>query len=90
MLERLSRRVCAIPIHGALLLCVALSGCSYATARGRQQLAYARYVKKFSHNKLKQQTKFKKVKMPAPPESKTNVNATVGAGPQSMSSGGQN
>jgi hypothetical protein len=69
-----------------LLGCALLSGCSYASTRGRQQMAYARYVKKFSHKRVKQQTKFKKWKMPFTPQSQQNVNTSVGGGPESASS----
>ena len=73
----------------ALLLTCAfglLSGCGYATAQGRQQMAYARYVRKYSHNRVKQKTKFKKMKVPNAPESQNAAHASVSDGPQSVSS----
>lgn len=90
MLGRFSIRNLAAVMAVVGLLCLNLSGCSYATARGRQQMAYARYVKKYSHNRVKQRTKFKKWKLPAAPVSNPDVNTSTGDGPQSMSSAGGN
>jgi PBP1b-binding outer membrane lipoprotein LpoB len=83
MLEQIFRRV-------ALLMAAALlfSSCSHFSQAGRQQLAYARYVRKQSHNRVKQQTKFKKVKVPpSQMPSQPAINAES-QGPESVSSAG--
>jgi len=41
-----------------LLMALLLSGCSMLTKSGRQQAAYARYVNKSSHGRVKQQRLF--------------------------------
>lgn len=83
MLEQTRRSTIAF-----LLTAILLSGCSYATSSGRQQMAYARYVKKYSHKRIKQQTKFKKLKMPkmplTPPAQPIMTNSS-NDGPQSVS-----
>jgi hypothetical protein len=65
---------------------VFLSGCSYMTKSGRQQMAYRNYVKKYSHNRVKQQTKFKRIKTPQPPQTQEAVRTASSSGPQSVSS----
>jgi hypothetical protein len=55
------------------------------TASGRQQLAYARYVRKQTHNRVKMQTKFKKVKIPNAAAAEPKMSGTR-QGPQSVSS----
>ena len=80
MLER-------IPRAGAVILisCLVLPGCSHFTKSGRQQLAYARYVKKCSHNRVRQQTKFKKVRMPKLPDpSDHKIKTEIAESPQSV------
>jgi|SRR4029079_11552717 len=65
-----------------------LSGCGYMTQSGRQQMAYQRYVKKYSGRKMKQQKKFKSPKMPLTPGPSDNqVTTEVGGSPQSVRSG---
>ena len=83
---RLGLRSTIAILFAALLL----SGCSYATTRGRQQMAYARYVKKYSHKRVKQQTKFKKWKMPLTPESQPAVTSGTDQSPQSVRSNESN
>lgn len=70
----------------ALLGSSALAGCSSMSKSGRQQAAYARYVKKFSHNRVKQKTKFKAVKVPKAPKSQNVVSSGAGNSPQAVSS----
>jgi hypothetical protein len=66
-----------------------LSGCSMLTARGRQERAYERYVRKSSLGRLKQQKRFaaKGNTMPVvhPTEA---IEPTDASGPESVSSGG--
>jgi len=64
-----------------------LSGCGYMTQSGRQQMAYQRYVKKYSGRKMKQQKKLKSPKMPATPGPSDNqISTEVGGSPQSVHS----
>ena len=74
----------------ALLLVAAtvFSGCSMLTARGRQEAAYERYVRKSSLGRVKQQKKlsYKKTKIPAMPISEP-MESTAVSGPESISSG---
>ena len=81
MLGQLSRLIVVV-----LVGCSMLSGCGYMTKSGRQQIAYAHYVKKYSHRHAKQKMKYKRVKMPAPPPSDAVVHASAGDSPQSVSS----
>jgi hypothetical protein len=81
MLERITRLIIV-----ALLGLSLLPGCAYMTKSGRRQMAYARYVKKYSHNRVKVRRKFAKVKIPKP--SRDNViNGSVNDAPQSVTSG---
>jgi PBP1b-binding outer membrane lipoprotein LpoB len=70
-----------------LLGCFLLPSCSHFTQNGRQQAAYAKYVKKQSNNRVRQQVKFKKTKVPSMPLSDPQLSAATGDGPQAMSSG---
>jgi outer membrane biogenesis lipoprotein LolB len=79
MLEQTIRRAAVL-----LLACVLLPSCSHFTQSGRQQAAYAKYVKKQSHNRVRQQTKFKKTKVPAMAPSDPNVSAHANEGPQAV------
>jgi len=82
MLERISA--------GLLVLTFAvapLSGCSYMSATGRQQMAYQRYIKKCSGRQMKVKKKMKGPKMPATPgPSDNHVTTEVTQTPQSMNS----
>lgn len=82
MLERSLRLIGLTLLAGSLFL----SGCSYMSKSGRQQMAYRNYVKKYSHNRVKQQTKFQKIKMPQPPQTPDAVRTASSEGPQSVSS----
>jgi hypothetical protein len=62
-----------------------LPGCAHFTSSGRQQLAYAKYVRKQSHNRVKMATKFKKVHIPSANSAEPKITGTSG-GPQSVSS----
>jgi hypothetical protein len=69
------------------IACSLLPGCAYFSKNGRRQMAYARYVKKYSGRRAKAQVKYKKVKMPRqPPPSDFRTNTEV-TGPQSVTSG---
>jgi hypothetical protein len=75
----------------ALAGCLLLSSCSHFSQSGRQQLAYERYVRKQSHNRVRQQTKFKnpkKAKLPSTPgPSQPMINTDTDHSPQSVTSG---
>jgi hypothetical protein len=74
----------------ALFLCAAtfLSGCSMLTARGRQEAAYERYVRKSSLGRVKQQKRlsYKKTKIPTMQPSEPSETTAV-SGPEALSSG---
>jgi hypothetical protein len=71
----------------ALLIALLLPSCARFSSAGRQQLAYARYIKKYSGRRTRQQAKFKKVKMPATAQpGPSHMNTGVNDGPQSVSS----
>lgn len=74
----------ALILVGATLL----SGCSMLTARGRQEAAYERYVRKSSLGRVKQQKKlsYKKTKIPVMEPSEP-IETTAVSGPESISSG---
>ena len=66
----------------------ALSSCSMLTARGRQEAAYERYVRKSSLGRVKQQKKlsYKKTKIPVMQPSEP-IETTALSGPEAISSG---
>jgi hypothetical protein len=83
MLEQIARRAAVI-----LIGCLILPSCAHFTQSGRQQLAYARYVRKQSGIRQRQQVKFKKTRMPKLPpadQNKDRVNAESSESPQSVS-----
>jgi hypothetical protein len=86
MLEQMSKSAATL-----LVVCALLSGCARFSQTGRSQAAYAKYVRKMSHNRVKMQTKFKKVKTPKASIPRDVVNAgTVTDGPQSVSTNSSN
>jgi hypothetical protein len=82
MLERIVRFTVAI-----LLISMALPACSMLTARGRQQLAYERYVRKCSHRRDKQRAKMKTPRIPTLEPSQPKETTEVGGSPESVTSG---
>jgi hypothetical protein len=80
MLERRLRAV----VLASLTICL-LPACQHFTASGRQQLAYAHYVQKQSHNRVKMQTKYKKMKIPAATAAEPKITGTS-EGPRSVTS----
>jgi hypothetical protein len=70
-----------------LIVTVALSnsGCSYLTARGRQEAAYARYVRRSSAGRVKMQRKlggFPKIPTAQPVDQSSQM--TAATGPESV------
>jgi hypothetical protein len=80
MLEKIAKHAALI-----LLACFLLPSCSHFTQSGRQQLAYAKYVRKQSGIRQHQQAKFKKPRVPkAPANSPDQVATGVGESPQAV------
>ncbi len=82
MLELTLRRMFLL-----LLAVLLLPSCSHFSQSARQQRAYAKYVRQQSHNRVRQQTKFKKTKVPSPQASQPAISSGATDGPQSVSSG---
>ncbi len=70
----------------SLLLAVtfAFAGCSYMTETGRRQHSYARYVRKMSKGRVKQQTKFRSNKPQMPTTQPGAPIQTMESGPQAV------
>ncbi len=79
-MKKFNRGVAAL-LAGTMLL----TGCSMLTAQGRRERAYDHYVRKFSHNRAKQQRRlsFAGAKIPKmhPSEPVTSTEVT---GPESV------
>jgi hypothetical protein len=71
-----------------LLAAVFLSGCSMLTAQGRSERAYAKYVRKCSKGRVKQQSRLtsRRMKIPELTPSEPVVKMDVG-GPESTTAG---
>jgi hypothetical protein len=83
MLERTLKYLLVVALGATCL-----TGCSYLTSSGRQQMAYQRYVRKSSGQKMKLNKKIKAPKMPkTPPPSDNRVESGVSDTPQSVRSG---
>lgn len=60
-------------------------GCSYLTARGRQEAAYARYVRRSSAGRIKMQKKFAGFpKIPPSPPVDQSPQVAADTGPESV------
>lgn len=81
MLERIIRLTAVV-----LLISTALPACSMLTTRGRQQLAYERYVRKSSHRRDRQRAKMKTPRIPSPAPSEDKVTTEAGGSPESVRS----
>ncbi|MDQ6911298.1 MAG: hypothetical protein M3128_00280 [Verrucomicrobiota bacterium] len=62
----------------------AFTACSYTTESGRQQHAYARYVRKMSKGRVKQQTKFRSSKPQMPTTQPGEPIQNMESGPQAV------
>jgi hypothetical protein len=70
-----------------ILIALADSGCSYLTTSGRQQAAYARYVRRSSYTRVKMQKKFRShLKIPSP-QIQSEPTVTARSGPESVTAG---
>jgi hypothetical protein len=75
--------------NNAILLLVALlalsdGGCSYLTKSGRQQAAYARYVRHASYNRVKLQRKLSSSPKIQPPKMENEPAVATSTGPESV------
>jgi len=73
----------------ASLLVIALvaltdNGCSYVTKNGRQQAAYARYIRHSSYNRIKLQRKLFASPKVQPPKMETEPTVATGTSPESV------
>jgi hypothetical protein len=82
----MKRATCAIAL--LLLTPICFSGCSMLTAQGRRERAYERYVRKYSHNRVKQQSRISswRAKIPQLTPSEPVVRTEV-SGPEAATSG---
>ena len=76
----------------ASLLVIALvaltdNGCSYLTKSGRQQAAYARYIRHSSYNRIKLQRKLFASPKVQPQKMETEPTVATSTGPESVSAG---
>jgi len=63
------------------------NGCSYLTKNGRQQAAYARYIRQSSNNRIKLQRKLFASPKVQPPKMETDPTVATSASPESVSAG---
>jgi hypothetical protein len=70
----------------ALTLALALGGCSNFTKSGRQQRAYAKYIRKSSYARSKQSLKLRPGKVQLPPMPVSDAVVSSDSGPQAMPS----
>jgi hypothetical protein len=80
MLEQTTRSVVVVLLLSSVML---LSGCMHFTQASRREAAYAKYIRKYSRNRVRGHVKYKHVKMPKPPRQDL-VNTSLG--PVSVSS----
>jgi hypothetical protein len=60
------------------------NGCSYVTKNGRQQAAYARYIRHSSYNRIKLQRKLFASPKVQPPKMETEPTVATGTSPESV------
>ncbi|HKR53216.1 MAG TPA: hypothetical protein VJR93_02625 [Chthoniobacterales bacterium] len=75
----------------SFLLMIALvaltdNGCSYVTKSGRQQAAYARYIRHSSYNRIKMQRKLFASPKVQPPKMESEPTVATSTSPESVSS----
>jgi hypothetical protein len=72
-----------------LLVAFADGGCSYLTSNGRQQAAYARYVRHSSYTRMKMQKKhWSRVKIPSQ-QMQSDPAIATSSGPESVTASGE-
>jgi hypothetical protein len=62
------------------------NGCSYVTKSGRQQAAYARYIRHSSYNRIKMQRKLFASPKVQPPKMESEPTVATSTSPESVSS----
>jgi len=75
------------PLFLVALLALADGGCSYVTKRGRQEAAYARYIRHSSYNRTKLQRKLSSSPKIQPPQMQSEPTVATSSGPESVSAG---
>jgi hypothetical protein len=68
------------------LVALADNGCSYVTKSGRQQAAYARYIRHSSYNRIKMQRKLFASPKVQPPKMESEPTVATSTSPESVSS----
>ena len=66
------------------LVALADNGCSYLTKRGRQEAAYARYIRHASYNRTKLQRKLWSSQKMRVPKMQSEPTVTTSTGPESL------
>jgi len=72
------------PLLFVALLALTDGGCSYLTKSGRQQAAYARYIRHSSYNRMKLQRKLSSSQKIQPPNMESEPTVAASAGPESV------
>jgi hypothetical protein len=76
------------PLLVIALVALTDNGCSYLTKNGRQQAAYARYIRHSSYNRIKLQRKLFASPKIQPQKMETEPTVATGTSPESVSAGG--
>jgi hypothetical protein len=72
------------PLLLVALLALTDGGCSYLTKSGRQQAAYARYIRHSSYNRMKLQRKLSSSPKIQPPKMESEPTVAASTGPESV------
>jgi hypothetical protein len=72
------------PLLFVALLALTDGGCSYLTKSGRQQAAYARYIRHSSYNRMKLQRKLSSSPKIQPPKMESEPTVATSTGPESV------
>jgi len=72
------------PLLLVALLALTDGGCSYLTKSGRQQAAYARYIRHSSYNRMKLQRKLSSSPKIQPPKMESEPTVATSTGPESV------
>jgi len=72
------------PLFFVALLALTDSSCSYLTKSGRQQAAYARYIRHSSYNRIKLQRKLFAAPKVQPPKMESEPTVTTSTSPESV------
>jgi hypothetical protein len=72
------------PLLLVALLALSNGGCSYLTKSGRQQAAYARYIRHSSYNRMKLQRKLSSSPKIQPPKMESEPTVATSTSPESV------